>query len=317
MLKNFNSTASCPISGIDSTFVANKRGYRLFHNSKLDHYFVHPSPCINELIRYYSSSNSYGERWKLVDLNLTSPDLAISLDKQLKEEFGVKGVSFLDIGCGDGRLIFQMRKLGWEVSGIEYSDVYVNKCADYNLDVQMGGVREDLFPVESFDVIYLGDVIEHLTSPLDTVNILKKFLKPEGILILRTPNSIRGYSIISLLFAKFTKCQWFASEAPAHLNDFSMKSLYYLVEKSGFNVRFSNYYGYSSMPYCLGSTGYFDDIKPNFRKGDVFQKFKIMLRASPKLFLVSLGFLPCYYLGRCVDFFRKQKSQIFLAAQKV
>jgi SAM-dependent methyltransferase len=179
-----------------------------------------------------------------------------------------------------------------------------------------GGLRNGLFSEKTFDAVYLGDVIEHLTDPLETLRDIHSILRIGGVLIVRTPNANCGFSRLSLGASKLMGCQWFASEAPGHLNDFSMKSLVYALEFAEFRILQKSFYGKNRLPYCLGASGYFDDVKPAFKRANRSGKLKILIRKSPMLFLVSLILVPCLYLGRLFDWFRQEGSQIRVIARK-
>jgi SAM-dependent methyltransferase len=75
------------------------------------------------------------------------------------------------------------------VHGIELSQ-YASEYARtrLGLSVHTGTVEDADFPTEYFDVITLWDVLEHLPDPMKALRILWRWLKPEGLLLLNTPN---------------------------------------------------------------------------------------------------------------------------------
>jgi 2-polyprenyl-3-methyl-5-hydroxy-6-metoxy-1,4-benzoquinol methylase len=291
-----------------------KRGHSIVRFNEPLHFAVDPMPSDEELSRYYSSQNNYGKRWehtKLEDLPNTN---ALSVDSLVLEHLQKRGV-FLDVGCGDGRLIYHLRKLGWEVVGIDLSDLYVKKCQSYGLDVRQTSFEAAGFDDHSFDVIYMGDVIEHLKDPVRMLKTMREKLKAGGMLAVRTPNAASGYSLLSFFLCRLLKVDWLASEAPAHLNDFSMASLVGYLERTGFDVIHKQFYGRSSLFYCMGATGWLDDEKKVVKEMKGIKRLMRLIPSYPKLVSVFLFVAPVYYLGWVCDFLTNQKSSIEVVAR--
>lgn len=94
----------------------------------------------------------------------------------------------LDFGCGEGHFIDVALKNGWDVSGIELSDPAVTICQNFELPVR----KLDLFSSElkpnSYDIITMFEILEHLSQPGKAIARLEELLKPGGLLYLTTPN---------------------------------------------------------------------------------------------------------------------------------
>ena len=76
-----------------------------------------------------------------------------------------------------------------EAYGVE-PDEYSSRIAieKYHLNVFHGNLDQASYSTSSFDAITLWDVLEHLPDPSSTLQEIKGFLKPDGILVLRVPN---------------------------------------------------------------------------------------------------------------------------------
>lgn len=88
----------------------------------------------------------------------------------------------LDVGCREGMQSKWLEDKGYTVISIDVTKNY-EKCiiADIN--------KELPFETDSFDLIWCSEVIEHLNNPAFTVQELRRVLKPNGIMIITTPNS--------------------------------------------------------------------------------------------------------------------------------
>lgn len=143
--------------------------------------------------------------------------------------FPGSGAHFLDVGCGNGSFLAQMRSLGWEVCGVEPDPKSAGQARAAGLDVRIGGLRESGLPERSFDAVYLSHVIEHLHEPVETLRLCWKLLKPGGKIAIFTPN----YNAAGRL--RFGAL-WRGLEPPRHLVMFTEQSLWQAMERCGFSV---------------------------------------------------------------------------------
>lgn len=145
-------------------------------------------------------------------------------------DVGKKG-RLLDVGCGNGRFLAQMRELGWEVMGVEPDPEAVRIAREqFGLEIFQGTLEEARFPDDNFDAITLNHVIEHVTDPISLLTECRRILKPVGKLVVVTPN-IR--SLGARLFGK----AWLHWDPPRHLFLFSPKSLRICAEQAGLKVQ--------------------------------------------------------------------------------
>lgn len=127
-------------------------------------------------------------------------------------------VRLLDIGCGNGKFMNSMTALGWDCEGVEFSDTAIQECEKQSLKVFHGDVHAAEFDADTFDVVSIRHVIEHIPDPNIFLKEISRILKPGGRLVVKTPNSQalgRGY------FGVF----WFANDVPRHLVLFSPENL--------------------------------------------------------------------------------------------
>ena len=139
------------------------------------------------------------------------------------------GARLLDIGCGNGGFLWQMRSVGWEACGIEPDPKAVELACAAGFDVRPGLLPEQSLPDSHFDAVVMSHVIEHLHDPVDTLRRCWKLLKPGGQISIATPN-------FGSLGRKQFGADWFALMPPTHLVLFTEKSLRGALEACGFVV---------------------------------------------------------------------------------
>jgi SAM-dependent methyltransferase len=138
----------------------------------------------------------------------------------------------LDVGCGSGFYLAMLRDMGWTVTGIDASAEAARHARTLNgLDVRVGCAEVTLPELadESFDLVTLWHVLEHLYDPARVLAHIRRLLKPGGLLMLEVPNFS---SVCSRLFQSY----WAPLESPRHLFQFTPKTLKALLQKNGFQV---------------------------------------------------------------------------------
>lgn len=124
----------------------------------------------------------------------------------------------LDIGCSYGGFLFEMKKLGWQVQGIELN----KKAARWgkrNFGLEISNTDIDHFkPNEKFDVITMRMLLEHVYSPKKVLKKVKSLLKPNGTLIIIIPN-FDGFE--AKLYEKYA----YTFQVPTHLTHFTPETI--------------------------------------------------------------------------------------------
>jgi len=100
------------------------------------------------------------------------------------------GKTVLDLGCSDGTISKMIREMGNSVECIEISDHSIERCKEkglkvYDLDLNMSW--GDSIP-NKYDVVFAGEVLEHIFETDIFLSSIYKVLKVDGYLILSTPN---------------------------------------------------------------------------------------------------------------------------------
>jgi 2-polyprenyl-3-methyl-5-hydroxy-6-metoxy-1,4-benzoquinol methylase len=93
----------------------------------------------------------------------------------------------LDIGAGQGALVAEATRLGFEAMGVDRCAPLARKARAAGLNVEAGDAAA-LTGSERFDVVTMMDVIEHVPEPRRLLATARRLLKPAGRLVVYTPN---------------------------------------------------------------------------------------------------------------------------------
>lgn len=117
-------------------------------------------------------------------------------------------ISVIDCGCGDATFLNSLQKNGFTCTGVEFNPELVNKLSLEYPDITFYTV-EDFFEKNDFyDCAHLGDVLEHMVQPAQTVKMLSKKLRNGGYLFVEGPiehNPSIGYYFRKSYFSLIKK----------------------------------------------------------------------------------------------------------------
>lgn len=152
---------------------------------------------------------------------------------------GIKKGRLLDIGTGQGVFVEEAKKAGYEAQGIDLCAALVAKAQARGLDVQYKAAEElDTSDGARFDVVTMMDLIEHVPEPLAVLATVRKLLKPNGELVVYTPNHRSAVVLMARALgrmgADFAVREIFGSN---HLTFFDDRTLRALLLKAGFPIR--------------------------------------------------------------------------------
>ncbi|MBE0427550.1 MAG: class I SAM-dependent methyltransferase [Nitrospirae bacterium] len=133
-----------------------------------------------------------------------------------------------------------------------------NLCKQKGIEVFNGELLDASLPNETFDVVNLTQVLEHLHNPSETLKEVHRILKKDGLLIIGVPNF---GCFDRIIYGK----EWIPLEIPRHLYHFDYGTLKKILEINGFQVtdfRGKGYYmlGLKNLKYFKGE-GYFHKLK--------------------------------------------------------
>jgi len=207
--------------------------FELIQNSEYGFLETTPQPSLDKLPEYYQSedyiSHTDSKRNLFEKVYHFVRTISLKTKLHLINSSVSKSKSLLDVGCGTGDFLQTAQQNNWLVSGIEPNE-QARHIANKKTNNAVFEIDELLrFESNSFDVITLWHVLEHLPNLEDHISVFKKLLKPKGTLIIAVPN----YKSFD---AKHYKQFWAAYDVPRHLWHFNQSSISKLVSKDSFQV---------------------------------------------------------------------------------
>ncbi|GAA4305953.1 class I SAM-dependent methyltransferase [Aestuariibaculum suncheonense] len=196
--------------------------FSLIENPEFGFLETTPQPSLEKLPDYYKSedyiSHTDAKRNAFEKVYHLVRSYALNRKLQLINSFPSESKTILDIGCGTGDFLQTAQRNGWTIFGVEPNEeargVANQKTNNSVFDVDQLSEFEN----ESFDVITLWHVLEHLPNLEQQITALKKLLKPNGTLVIAVPN-FKSYD------AEYYKSFWAAYDVPRHLWHFNATSI--------------------------------------------------------------------------------------------
>ncbi|MFQ5686786.1 MAG: class I SAM-dependent methyltransferase [Candidatus Scalindua sp.] len=136
----------------------------------------------------------------------------------------------LDIGCSFGGFLNAAKNRDWKSKGIEaVYDVGKYGKELYHLDIFFGTLEDAKLEPDSFDVIRLNNIIEHIPFPSEFIADVTKLLRKGGLLSVSTPN-YDSYSV------SICGKEWIYFDGRHHIVLFTPATLREILDKNGFTT---------------------------------------------------------------------------------
>ncbi len=146
----------------------------------------------------------------------------------------------LEVGCNDGSFCSTLQRNDREIWGVELNPEAADKAKSVCNNVLTGDFNDvyNQLPRNFFDCIVFNDVLEHIYSPWDTINLVKSLLSDNGIVVCSIPN----FRYISNLITEILFEGEFRYKAEGgilddtHIRFFTKKSIYRMFSEQGYDV---------------------------------------------------------------------------------
>jgi len=152
--------------------------------------------------------------------------------RELLHDLGTRtaGRRLLEVGCARGYALALAREYGWLPHGVEVSreDAAFAQLR-FGLSIHHGTVESCTLAKESFDVVLMWSVIEHIPDPISALRACRRLLKPGGLLSIHTCNAA------SKAAAAMGR-KWSMYHLPGHVSFFNTGTIRQALSKAGFSV---------------------------------------------------------------------------------
>jgi SAM-dependent methyltransferase len=208
--------------------------------------WLDPMPVESDLLKAYATYHTHGDSGtrSAAQLGLSALNAACKLASRVLELGSGLGRQrrqlrmmfigderpgrLLEVGCGSGRFLNRMRQAGWEVQGTDFDPVAAARVKEkYGLRVDVGNLAALRHPADTYDVVAMSQVIEHVHDPRALLAECFRVLRPGGRLVLTTPNAL------GLAHRRYGR-HWRGLEPPRHLHLFTPAALQGCARTGGF-----------------------------------------------------------------------------------
>ncbi len=264
---------NCPVcNAISFTDYLNVEDYTVSHQeytiqqcNNCNFILTNPRPDEASIGQYYESTDYISHNDDTT--SLMSKVYVYVRDYTIKKKLNLiaglspeKG-SLLDIGCGTGSFIKACQKAGWQISATEPDPGARNISKNrVGTTIQNSVFSPDL-EKQSFDIITMWHVLEHVHQLTETINWLKEHLNPGGKIIIAVPNP-QSYDAVK--YGRY----WAAYDVPRHLYHFTKDVLKQLLNRHGLQINSIKPMWFDSFYVSMLSTKYkekrinlFDSVK--------------------------------------------------------
>lgn len=180
-----NNTPVCLFCGNTKTTstpfedtVFNNKTFEYVQCTRCDLIFVHPLPNIDDITKMYPveyqgalTAKAYGGYDALFEKIKAAGDFK----------------TILDYGCGGGRFTVEAVEKGFDVTGVEYNPDLVSNLGKTFTKAAFLTIDDFYKADKKYDIIFLSNVLEHLTNPKEIMLKLKERLNKNGLFVLEGP----------------------------------------------------------------------------------------------------------------------------------
>jgi ubiquinone/menaquinone biosynthesis C-methylase UbiE len=180
--------------------------------------YVNPRPTKEEIQSYYPR-----EFYEITDKESVLEQKRSQLQAKFELVKHMESGTLLDIGCGKGEFLYFMQRKGWRGKGVEFSSKPPNI---FKQDIFYGELKNADYPDDSFNLVTMWALLEHVYDPLWTLKEVNRILAPSGRVVLLVTN-------FDSLPSRFMR----HDDIPRHVTLFSKKTITKMLISAGFEIQ--------------------------------------------------------------------------------
>jgi SAM-dependent methyltransferase len=235
----------CPFCRAISSRVLGARGGRAHHKGKgVETWVVRCTEChgVYQRPTLVPEFNPYTECSPEDYFQQHVPEEKIALGEQLaafaESVLGQPG-NMLELGCGRGELLRGAANRGWSVRGVEMTEEFARIASEkHGLEIERSSIDHSQSLRESYDVVLLAAILEHLYEPAETLKQVGNALRRGGLVFIDVPNECSLMSRAGNMYMRLMGKDWATNLSPTfppfHVVGFCPRSLERLLERTGF-----------------------------------------------------------------------------------
>ncbi|MBX2913794.1 MAG: class I SAM-dependent methyltransferase [Cyclobacteriaceae bacterium] len=209
-------------------YTVSKQEFKLVSCTTCGFVFTNPRPTSTNIHTYYQSENYIshtGGSKSLIDrLYRLARTYTLTWKHQLVNRYSQQKL-ILDYGCGTGSFLAHMKQKGWNTTGVEPAS------EARTIAMKQATVHASLETIDqTFSIITLWHVLEHVHALSETLIELKKKLQPSGTIFIAVPNY---KSADAFMYQQ----HWAAYDVPRHLWHFDKTVMVELLRQTGFTLK--------------------------------------------------------------------------------
>ncbi|MGI8733561.1 MAG: class I SAM-dependent methyltransferase [Pyrinomonadaceae bacterium] len=240
----------CPICGSGVARTLGARGGRAHHEGKgvetnvvrcKDCKVIYTQPTLIPKSNPYAKESAE-EYFQLHDSDqkiLQGERIAVFAEKVL----GKPG-RMLELGCGRGEFLKGALNRGWSAYGVEMTEDFTRVARSHGVEVEYSSIEHCKSLEQTYDVVLLAAILEHLYDPMETLGRIKNALRPGGLLFIDVPNESSLTMRIGNLYMRARGRNWAINLSPTfspfHVVGFSPTSLRNTLSSVGFDIHTLN-----------------------------------------------------------------------------
>ncbi|MBR76691.1 MAG: methyltransferase type 12 [Flavobacteriales bacterium] len=219
--------------------------------------FTNPMPSKNGIGKYYNSdkyiSHTNSKKGLFNFLYQSIRGITIKSKRKLLPR-DRQNIHHLDIGCGTGEFLYECKKNGINVFGVEPSKAAAEQAIN-NFKIEVAdSIFSKTFTNKKFDSISMWHVLEHVHDIKKSISKINELLKIGGKIFIALPNH-------ESFDAKYYQEYWAAWDVPIHLWHFSNKNIIELMSNFGFTFKYTKPMIFDSYYVSLLSEEYKNNYK--------------------------------------------------------